>query len=415
MRREPLTDLVPSLSRLRVRDVVRESFTSLVGHPTRSALTAIGTVLGSAAFVATLGLSSTLAQQVSDSFDARRATEVIVSLTNGPTPATFRDQAALPAWQDDKALNRARGLNGVVSAGRRVQFPETHVFRGARTDSGDSLARVTGIDSDGLRVIKPHIVLGRTFDAFHDRAASPVALIPDSLARRLSITRTDVAIFISDRPYVVIGIFDDVERRPESLQSVLVPFQSAAPILMSSLGSGAERDVLLETAQGAAQLVASQIALSLYPEDSRALRVNAPPDPVTLRREIEGNVATLTLVLSVVSLAIGGVSIGTAATAQIATRRGEIGLRRAVGARPRHIFAQLLTETTFLGLFGGIAGSLAGMIVTVIVAVVNEWQPILSMPIALAAASLGGAAGAIAGLVPAWRATRIEPVDALQR
>jgi putative ABC transport system permease protein len=399
-------------SKFRLGDVLREAAFSLVGHPARSMLTAAGTAIGAAAFVATLGLSSTLTQQVSNSFDVRRATEVVV----GPTDQQSADPGSggAPPWQSAAAGRRLARLNGVAAAGGRLVLPECQLSRMVGSAGGAVGAQVIGVDSAVLDVIEPRVTLGRTFQAFHDSTGAPVALVPAGLAARLSISRVGVAVFIDDRPFTVIGIFDEVARRPESLLSVLVPRAAAEP-LDDRTQPGVRRDVVIRTSAGAAQLIADQAPLALSPEDPARLRATAPPDPRTLRREVEDNVVRLSLVLSAVALAIGAVSIANTATAGIAARVPEIGLRRAIGARRKHVFAQLLAETTALGLVGGIAGTLLGGAVTVIVALVNGWQPVVDPRVAALATCAATAAGLLAGLLPAVRAVRIQPLAALQR
>jgi putative ABC transport system permease protein len=220
-------------------------------------------------------------------------------------------------------------------------------------------------------------------------------------------------VFIRDRAYTVMGIFDGVGRRTEHLQGVLMPASAADAVLDPS--TGVERDVVISTAPGAAQLIGSQAALALRPEGPDALRVIAPPDPRTLRQEIEANVAQSALLLSVIALVIGAVSIANAATASITARVPEIGLRRALGARPGHIFAQLIGETTALGGLGGAAGVLVGVAVVAVVSLANAWNPVLDVRVAALAVAASAAAGLLAGLWPAWLATRIQPVAALQR
>ncbi|WP_035283821.1 ABC transporter permease [Actinokineospora spheciospongiae] len=402
--------LVPA--RLRLGDLAMEALHSVTGHPARSLLTAFGTVLGAAAFVATLGISSTISGQVSESFDVRRATEVTVAPASSGTGAERAHRDEQPDWQSDAALDRLNRLNGVESAGRRLLLPELAVSRSFSLDEG-APTRVMGVDAGALRVIEPHIVLGRGFDGFHHSSGQPVALLPIGTAERLAIDRVGVAVFINDRSYIVIGVFDDVESKPETLAGVVVPYSSAARLADGM--PDVQHDVVIRTIPGAASLIGAQAPLALSPTTPTALTANAPPDPKTLRREVEANVTQLSVILSFVSLAIGAVSIGNAATAQIRSRVGEIGLRRAVGARPVHIFAQLIGETTLLGTAGGLLGSATGVLTVVAVALWNGWQPVVDLPSAALAVAGGTAAGLLAGLIPAWRATAVQPVAALQR
>ncbi|MGK5521147.1 ABC transporter permease [Micromonospora sp. URMC 107] len=387
-------------------DLIRESWTSIAGNPGRSLVTAVGTVLGAAAFVSTLGLSSTLGRQVSAEFDLHRATQVIVRA---------EDAYVSSDWQEPEKLEGLRSLNGVQAAGARLSLLERRVQRTATLDGNTASARIVGADPDALKVIQPKLVTGRLPDQFHEEAAAKVALLPKSIADRLGVQRTGVAVFVEDQAYSVIGIFDEVERSPETMLSLLIPFRVAEQLALGVGADQVEREVLIETAPGAAQYIGRQAPLALHPQSPESLRAIAPPDPMTLRRSVEDSVTQLSLLLSIVALAIGTVSIGNAASASIAARTSEIGLRRAVGARPVHVFVQLLGETTVLGLAGGMVGALLGVTVTVGASLWNGWQPVIDLKQAVVATAAGAAAGLIAGLIPALKAMRIEPVAALQR
>lgn len=392
-------------TRLRLRDLCREAVISIVRYPARSMLTAIGTVLGSAAFVATLGISSTVERQVSDSFDIRRATEVRI------VPAVDGVDGGDAAWTGADRMAAVGDLNGVVSAGRRLSLGEAPVSR--TTGGTGSLVSVIGADPGALAVMEPRIVAGRPYDDFHEREAAPVVLVPSTLSQSLGITRVGVAVFIGDRALTVIGIFDDVARRPEALVGLVMPVGVAREL--QPVTGGGQWDALISTAPGAAQLIARQAPYALLPEAPAELKAIAPPDPRTLRREVEDNITRSSMSVSVIALLIGSVSIANAATAGIGARIGEIGLRRAVGARRVHIFVQLLAETTALGAVGGLVGVVVGLLVTVSVALVNSWAAVLDWRAALLASGISAACGLAAGFWPAVRATRISPVAALQR
>ncbi|KUJ48873.1 hypothetical protein ADL17_07715 [Micromonospora maris] len=272
-----------------------------------------------------------------------------------------------------------------------------------------------GADPSALQVMAPRVTVGRSFGEFHERHATPVVMLSATVARQLGIHRTGVAVFVADQAHTVVGIFDDVVRRPEAMAAAIVPYSAAERLNQSGGSQPAKRDVLVETSPGAAQLIGRQAPLALRPEAPAELRAIAPPDPRTLRQEIEGSTTRTTLLISGVALLMGTISIGNAATSGVAQRTGEIGLRRAVGARRRHIFGQLVLETTVLGWLGGGVGALLGVLTISIVSVVNGWTPAVEIRSAVFACTASTIAGLLAGLVPAARAARIPPVQALQR
>ncbi len=391
-----------SLSRLRLRDILSQAVLSIARSPARSLATALGTVIGAAAFVATMGISATTTNQVGESFDLQRATEVLIR------PAS---DATDPAWSSPNSLARVRGLVGVAHAGRRLSVGDVPTRRSL--DGNSRTVNVLGADPGALAAMAPHVVAGRTYDEFHERSAAPVVLLSSGTAQLLGVLRPGSAIFIDDKAYTVAGIFDDVQRRPEALTGLLMPASSAVELLGSQKPES--QDVLIETRPGAAQVVAAEAQVALLPTAPSSLVASAPPDPRLLRRLVESDLQLGSLGLSLVALVVGGLVIGNSAAAAVATRAHEIGLRRALGARSKHILTQLLGETTVLGLAGGIVGVAAGIVVTAAVALAHRWEPVLSIgPAALAVVASTGI-GLAAGIWPGLRAMRIQPVVALAR
>jgi putative ABC transport system permease protein len=118
--------------------------------------------------------------------------------------------------------------------------------------------------------------------------------------------------------------------------------------------------------------------------------------------------------LAIVSLVVGAIGIANVTLVTVMERTAEIGLRRAVGARRRHIAVQFLGESAAIGLVGGVIGAAVGLIVVVSVSASKGWTPVLDPWMPLAAPPIGAMVGLIAGLYPAIRAARLEPVEALR-
>ena len=124
--------------------------------------------------------------------------------------------------------------------------------------------------------------------------------------------------------------------------------------------------------------------------------------------------SNLLLVVALISLIVGGVGIMNIMLVSVTERTREIGLRMAVGARSRDILQQFLTESIILCATGGIIGIILGHTAAVLVNVYLQW-PIQSSPAVVAAAFLVSAAvGIIFGFYPAWKASRLDPIEALR-
>lgn len=406
-RRRPVGSRSGRRSRMGIVDLAAEAVAGVIRRPMRSTLTALGTVLGVGSFVATLGLTSTAAAQIGGHFDRLKATEVVVQDGRPAEPG--------PVFPAD-ATQRLLRLNGVRSAGVIWTVPADDRLRVQTSPGGH--AEAVGIPvvaaSPGALAFAGAVTReGRLFDEFHNRRGEAVAVVGAAAARRLGV-RGDrqQAIFLAGRAFTVIGVISDVDRREELLLSVVLPEGTAGALFGAG---GLSPEVLIRTQLGAAQLVGAQAPIALRPQDPARLVVVVPPDPRSLRGNIETDVNTLFLLLAGVSLTIGAIGIANTTMVSVLERTPEIGLRRALGAARRHIAAQFLAESAVLGFLGGLIGTSLGLIVIVAVAMSRQWTTVVEPMAVLPAPLIGTAVGLVAGLYPAIRAATVEPADALRR
>ncbi|MGF1599765.1 MAG: ABC transporter permease [Acidimicrobiales bacterium] len=399
-------------------DLLSEMTAALTARPVRTLMTALGTILGVAALVATLGFAKTAGNQIVSRFDELAATEVVVTPENAGGAFNFggggeRQTSVIP-WDAESRLTR---LNGVVAAGAKSSVPV-----------GDRLARsVPVIDplgqtefqipvvaaSPGLfSAVRGRLVTGRFFDQGHDDRADPVAVLGPAAAQRLNVTRVDNSptIFVGDEPLAVVGILADTARQPELLNAIIIP-QSVA---RDRFGLTGVEEVQIEVAIGAAELIATQAAVALAPNEPDRLRVATPPSLSRVQSDVEADVNSLFIILGVISLVVGAIGIANVTFISVLERTGEIGLRRALGARRLHIAVQFLAESAALGALAGLLGTSIGVLVVVVISASREWSPVLDPWLPFAAPALGALIGLIAGTYPSWKAARTEPIAALR-
>lgn len=394
-------------STLAPRDAIREVWLDLRSRPARAALTALGPLIGIAVLVSTLGLAASLDAQIAARFDALTATEVSAR-------ARSADPALPPALPAD-AARRALRIDGTVEAATLSEIKG--IARITGTPGYDPAAVVTSdlavfAGSPGLARLVHGEMTGAFLNDWHEETRQPVAVLGRTAADRLNIhdvTRRPV-VFVDDRAFVVIGILESAARHPSLLRSVIVPQGYAH----AALGLAGPEALHVETTVGAADVVGGQLGLAVRPDQPEALSVEIPPSPETTRRQVAGDTQALFLVLGLISLVIGGIGIANMTLVSVLERTAEIGLRRAIGARRRHIVVQFLLSSVVTAFVGALAGTALGLIVTAGVALAQRWPPTMPPVVPGLAPLIGAVIGLAAGVYPASRAARIEPIDALR-
>lgn len=414
------SESVPDLSEfevqrsvMSVRDLLNEAVIALTERPARTLMTALGTVLGVAALVATLGLAKTASSQIVSRFDELEATEVLVRPPRDNGNSRVGQVNVIP-WDSGDRLER---LNGVVAAGTKSDVD----ISGALSRSVpviDPLGQtefqipVIAVSPGLFQAIRAELSTGRFFDEGHDQRADPVAILGPGAAQRLNVTRVDnsPAIFVGEEPLSVIGILHDVERQSSLLNAIIVPNGLA----QARFELSAPEEVHIEVQIGAAELIGTQAALALAPNDPDKLRVSLPPSPGQVRSSVESDLNALFLILGGVSLLVGAIGIANVTLVSVLERTGEIGLRRALGASRRHIAAQFLFESAALGALAGLLGTSLGILTVVAVSFSREWSPVLDSWLPVTAPLVGALIGLLAGTYPAWKASATEPITALR-
>lgn len=396
-------------SRARIVDLGREAGAGISQRLVRSVLTMLGTVLGVGAFVTTLGLTATANAQIGASFDVLKATEVRLEDTT-PTP-----DLGLP-FPDDTD-QRLQALNGVRAAGRywTLTTSQAPTAQPALTETTDQPVPVIAASPGAVTATQPSVKTGRLYDTWHQNNQARVAIVGRAAARQLGVTRISQtpAVFIDGIPFAVIGILDDVKRNPDLLLSIVIPDTTALHYWGQSAITGPTR-ALIDVQPGAAQLIGRQAAHAVHPQAPERLQTLVPPEPKTLRQNVERDSSTLYLALAAVTLLIGAVGIANTTLVSVLERTPEIGLRRALGATRGHIATQFLTESTTLGTLGGITGTILALVATTIIAITRQWTPTISTTTLTIAPILGTLTGLAAGIYPALKATTIQPLHALR-
>jgi putative ABC transport system permease protein len=385
-----------------------------------------GVLLGVATVVTTVSLADTAELQVSGTFDALRATKVDVEVAEtesaaGPEADT-PDEDANPAFPKRilesafpaDAAERVLSLNGVQAAGvyQERRAGTTRITGSALPQSSVKVEpRVVGV---GIGVLDAADVelRGSPIGLWQMEHHTHVVLVGRVMAAQLGIESSDTSryVYIDDVPFLVLGVIDNGGRLPQLEASVVIP----ATTHIDLWGVGDER-MLIQVESSAGPAVAAAVPLALDPGNPDRFHSLDPTDPKALRQVVQSDLATLGLWLAIVATLAGMVGIGSSTFGAIYERMAEFGLRRALGGRAGHLRRHVLTECSAVGLLAGIAGAYLGLAILVIFSNLRGWAPVLDPWVLLGAPLLGLGSGLGAGIIPAWKAGRVEPAESLRR
>ncbi len=388
--------------RLRARDGLRVASVGLRARPLRAALSALGIAIGTAAIVAVLGLSA--------SSQAGLLAEIDRLGTNLLTVETGQSLTGGEAQLPREAPGRITLLRHVGAVADTALLKDAHVYRNPLIpDANTGGLQVLATSLDLLPVVATTVARGRWLNAA--TARGPVTVLGATAAERLGVDRPGRRVWLGRQWFDVVGILRPAPLAPDVDSSALVGYPAARTRLGGIRPPSA---IYVRTVTGHEVAVQGALGATANPQAPGEVDVSQPSDALTARAAAAGAFDSLFLGLGVVALIVGAVGVANIMIISVLERRSEIGLRRALGATRAQIRTQFLAEAILLAIVGGLVGVLAGAATTAVYAGTQGWAVVIP-----AAAWAGGIAsalliGAVAGMVPAVRASRLSPTAALR-
>jgi putative ABC transport system permease protein len=384
-------------------DMLRLSSVGLRTRKMRAALSALGIAIGVAAIVAVLGLSASSQAGLLAEID-RLGTNML-TVSSGTT--LFGQPAELPE-QAPAMIGRIAGVTAVQDTS---YIGNVNAYRSPLIPAIDTSALTVQAASLGLlQATGDTLAQGRFLNPA--TAREPVAVLGALAAQRLGIDRvfSGERIWLGNQWFYVAGILTPAVLAPGIDTSVLVGYPAAETYLGAD-GHPSTIYVRAQTSQ--VDAVQSLLAAAANPQAPSQVDVSQPSQALVARADAQSALNGLFLGLGAVALLVGAVGVANIMIISVLERRSEIGLRRALGATKGHIRMQFLAEAILLAVAGGAAGVAAGALATAVYASVKGWAIVI--PATAWAGGIGAALaiGAIAGLLPALRAARMSPTQAL--
>jgi putative ABC transport system permease protein len=397
-------------ARLRLADLARLATVGLRTRKLRAGLSALGIAIGVAAIVAVLGLSASSAAGLNAEIATLGTNLLTLQATQSQSGATGDLPAAAPAM-----IARLPGVYQVQSTGATgASVYRSPLIPAVNTNGLTVDAATTGLPATS----GTSLAQGQFLNAATEH--QPVCVLGAAAAQLLGIDR----VFGGERVWVtgtgangngsmwlyVAGILSPDAVSPDVDSSVLVGFPFAENYLSSN---GSPTTIYVKVTDDRVDAVFNLLADQADPQYPGYVDVSQPSDALVAQADARAAFSTLFLGLGAVALLVGAIGVANIMVIAVLERRSEIGLRRALGATRGHIRIQFLAEAITLSVAGGVAGIISGAAATAIYAHSRGWATVIP-----ADAWAGGLAaailiGALAGLLPAIRAARLSPTQAL--
>ena len=389
--------------RMTLGDLARVASGGLRTRKLRASLSALGIAIGVAAIVAVLGLSASSSAGLDAEIAALGTNLLTVQPGQTATGGTAQLTRIAPAM-----IARLPGVSQVQDVG---QVTSASAYRSPVIPPIDT----NGLTVDASTLHLPAAVGTSLAQGSYLNAATarePVAVLGAAAAQSLGIDRIwpGERIWVGGMWFYLAGILKPAMLTPQIDSTVLVGYPAAE----KNLHFGGRPSTIYVRAQASrVQAVDNLLAAQANPQDPEQAQPSVPSAALVARADAKGALNTLFLGLGAVALLVGAVGVANIMIISVLERRSEIGLRRVLGATKGNIRTLFLAEAILLALAGAAAGVLAGATATAVYAHAKGWA--IAIPVQAWAGGLGAALliGALAGLLPAVRAARLSPTQAL--
>ena len=411
---------------MRPGELTRFAVGAIVAHPMRSALTALGVVIGVAAVVMMTSIGLGAQQRVTQAIQGLGVNMLIVTPgAGGGGPGGFsRGAAGSDASLTDDDAAALRQLDGVMAVSPAVRGFQQIVAGGANWNS-----RVEGVTPDYLIARDLALSSGAMFDERAAQTGRTVAVLGQTVVTELfgeGVDPIGQRIRLGRVPFTVVGVLESKGQSgvgQDQDDIVLVPLQTGRSRLFGRRVRGDEvqqiyvkaesEDVLYQVEEDVAARLRELHRITPGQDDDFSVQ-----NLTSIQEAAGAATQTFTVLLAAVagvSLVVGGVGIMNIMLVSVTERTREIGLRMAIGARRGDILRQFALESVALSLAGGLIGLLIGVGGALLISKLGDWPS--AIPVWAAPVSLGFSmfVGLIFGAYPAWRAARLDPIEALRR
>jgi len=416
-------------------EYLRLALRSLLGHKLRTVLTALGIIIGVASVIVMLAVGAGAERKILQEIGRLGITNIILNSVEPPQKTRSEEsegwiQSYGLTYRDEKQIRETLpGIKRVLP----VHKAKKTTWWGSRKVE----AMVNAVRPEQMALFGLNVVRGRPLNGMDSYQLARVCVIRGGLMKMLGTFEDPLGrtLNVDGTLYRIVGVLEDDEfvgyqRKALSVEAqapeIYVPYETVrrrigTRSIRRTPGKFEATDVELSQMIVAVHtpddvLLTAKLVQRILEKnhEDRDYEIVVPLEKLESKRRAQQIMTTWLVFIAAISLLVGGIGIANIMISSVTERTKEIGIRRALGAKQRHIMAQFITETVAISVLGGVCGILVGFALAQFAPAVLGHEAILSANSTGLAFGIAMVVGVVSGIYPAYRAAKLDPITALR-
>jgi putative ABC transport system permease protein len=389
------------------RELLSIALSGLAARKMRTVLIMLGPILGAAGIVAAVGLNESAKGDIRQTLE-KLGTNLIVASADGTFSAGEAPTLPEDAVERAKNVSTVDRVAGITEIGSLTVLPS----QGGKDFFRTIPVPVLTSDHNLLEVLDARMLSGRFINGADESNVFRSVVIGHDLANDYQYLPGEVrTLDIDGMTYGVVGVIENVDLVPKLDTAVIIPKSAAKDDFDIEPNP---TSLYVRAVDGAVDSTADALPIAINLGGNEGVTVAVPSDLLEAQGAVDTTLRNVLFLMGGLALLVGGVGIANVMSISVIQRSGEIGIRRALGHTKGAIAFQFVLEAVFVGVLGGLVGVLAGVGVIYLVSSVLSWVATLNIPLFLIAGGMALIVSVIAGLYPAWKAAKLEPLETLR-